>query len=121
MRISVVCMGIQLHTHSRWAIPTDHFEGASDDAAENVAVVEALELLWELHKVVERVLLQNNAARLAVLRPARHRGIGVQKHAETLASDALRHFPEIVARGRLAAGQVLVDQPLPNVPTPGDC
>lgn len=40
-----------------------HFQSAADHAAQQVGVLEPRQLLWELHKVGERVVLQDLSGR----------------------------------------------------------
>ena len=59
-----------------------HFQSSPDDSTDDVGVEETLVALWQLHKIHQRVLVQNERELVALCTPVGHRWNDPQEHLE---------------------------------------
>lgn len=95
----------------------DHFQGSSEDSAQQVGVDERAVVIGQLHKVYQGVILQDEGEFVSCWAPIGHAGGDSEVHLERNLSNDIGCFSEILTPADAGAGQEILNQTHANVIT----
>mmetsp|Transcript_16111 Transcript_16111/g.48271 ORF Transcript_16111/g.48271 Transcript_16111/m.48271 type:complete len:221 (-) Transcript_16111:305-967(-) len=87
-----------------------HFQGASNDATEQLAIRQLAASLWQFDEIDEQVVFKHQSAFCVICIPVDDCGCRVQKHLESHLGNVLRRFFKIAAFSDACICQKFVNQ-----------